>query len=438
MQVRAIPPALVAAIAMSLISNAVALCSRVAEGQLPMRAIMIAWGAGVAELVLLSAGLFELSRRLDGAARRCAHAAGAIFAVFLLWRLCRDALVVLDGQSRVELFHWSLVPHGVLSTAAAALIATAVSGWTRAPVASVVSILVVLGQGWVPWLGDELYDLLRAHPTAEKLYWLVLDLCSTLALIQLIAVGVRDREATLADPVAAASGARIAAVALWLRLGLAIVLALPLLMLLRMPGLPAVIHRVTPLVDIALAVLCAAGLLRLAGSRIEGLPASRLTAGATLVLWWAGIELTRLSHYADLSRFTGLASQDTELLEGWSIAGPLISVAGLVLAGTSIAAWAEARGALELRQSAVSRTIVLAILSTFSVPLGLGSIDSLGLYALISLLSIAGLVAFAGLMSRAAEMLASGPTLPSARVLSATERRGDGSDPGASADEPRM
>jgi hypothetical protein len=48
------------------------------------------------------------------------------------------------------------------------------------------------------------------------------------------------------------------------------------------------------------------------------------------------------------------------------------------------------------------------------------------------------LLAIASLVSRAAEMLASGPTLPAARVLAPTDRRGGGAESDASPGEDRM
>jgi hypothetical protein len=437
MRVRALPPALLAGIVMSLVADVVFATSGLVDGFRWPRLHMIAWGATFAETALTSAGLFELSRRLSGAARRCAHAAGVIFAVLFMWRMCRDSLILLDDQTRTELHRWSAVPHGLLVTAGMALIATAVSGWTRAPVAAVVSIVVVLGQGWIPGLDDMMSDFFRMHPTARKLYWPALHMCGTLALIWLYVAGVRGREDTIADPVTAARGARIAATALWLRLVLTLVLGPILVVLLRAPDLPDALLDAAPLLRVVTVAVCAVGLLRLAGSRIEGLPALRLAAGAALVLWWGGVELGQIVRAREFARFSEL-SFGSEFLEAWSIAGPLIAALGLVLAGTSIAVWAEGRAAWRLHKSAVSRTIVFGIFSTFSVvPAGFGTASALSLTALFGVLSIAGLIAMAGLWSRAAEQLAEGPTLPTARVLSASERGGDSQEPGGSTDEAR-
>ncbi|HWO20594.1 MAG TPA: hypothetical protein VNO30_17615 [Kofleriaceae bacterium] len=434
MRARALPPALLAGIVMGLVGSVVFAASGLVDGLRGPRVYMIGWGAIFAEAALTSAGLFELSRRLTGAARRCAHAAGAIFAVLFVWRVCRDALVVLDDQTRSELYRWSAVPHGLLVTAGTALIATAVSGWTRAPAAAIVSIVAVLGQGWLPGLDDAMASFFHAHPTARALYWPVLDICGTLALIWLYAVGVRGREDTIADPALAARGARIAATALWLRLVLALVLGPFVVVLLRAPDLPRILLDTAPLLGVVTAAVCAVGLLRLAGSRIEGLPAHRLAFGAALVLWWGGVELGRLVHTRELLQFSEL-SFGAEFLEAWSIVGPLVAALGLVLAGSSIAAWAEARAAWRLHKSAVSRTIVFGILSTFSVvPTGAGA-ASFGRIALFGVLSIAGLIAMSGLWSRAAELLAEGPTLPTARVLSVPERGAAGSEAGGAGSE---
>lgn len=411
-QVRALPPALVVAGPVALAAAAAGAGAARGNG---LEAVVqwneIAEGGWLAVTALLSAGLFELSRRLEGTGRRCAEAAGGLLGMQVCWLLLMPVLVALCGAAPDStLQRWSTQLPALLDGGAAVLAVVAVGGWRRAPVASAVAILAVVARPEVPGLGDALAAALPDGGLLQALFAPTLALGGTLALLWLSAVGARGRPSTIAVPEAAVSGLHIAAVGTWIRCGATLLVPLVLAHSV-MGGVPLLreLERVLPIALAAVMVLAAAGLLRLAGSRVEGLPALRLASGAAAILWWAGSEAARQSWGADLIE---VAVGDGS---PWLLAGPLAAILGLATAGSAIAAW-FAPTHPRLHQSARVRTGLFVGLSLASIVVQLAVTMPGGALLLGQLLRLLALGVMASLFSLAAAAAALRPMLPRARL----------------------
>jgi hypothetical protein len=160
-----------------------------------------------------------------------------------------------------------------------------------------------------------------------------------------------------------------------------------------------------------------------ARARLDGMPRLLLSLGAALTLWWGTIQLEQVTAILGAlgNRFGG--ERALEVVQQFSVAGPIVATLGLALVGTAIAMFAGHRGDLELRQAATGRTTTFVVLTLAGIALPLlatrptspGSAVALVVFTVVP--AILGLLALMALLARAAESVESEPGIPPARIV---------------------
>jgi cytochrome bd-type quinol oxidase subunit 2 len=153
------------------------------------------------------------------------------------------------------------------------------------------------------------------------------------------------------------------------------------------------------------------------------MPRLLLSLGAALTLWWGTIQLEQVTAILGAlgNRFGG--ERALEVVQQFSVAGPIVATLGLALVGTAIAMFAGHRGDLELRQAATGRTTTFVVLTLAGIALPLlatrptspGSAVALVVFTVVP--AILGLLALMALLARAAESVESEPGIPPARIV---------------------
>ncbi|MDQ3299779.1 MAG: hypothetical protein M3619_24635 [Myxococcota bacterium] len=425
---RSLPPALLVGLLVGMLGDLLQLVTGLARNDVFDRSIRweLFWlGLFAAEYLLITVGLFELARRATGQARTLLRVAAGIYAALLVWHSTRPVLDVfyIGSEWIIEVHRYSYVAVGVLSLVVAIVVIVAARGFVRAPAAAFLMIIAVLARGWVPYIGESLHRYLWENQTVGVVYWMVIGMMWTAGLAWLAMLIDGDHAESTTDGAITASGLRLAASALRFRVIVAIVIAVAMVGMVRSAGGLKLAMIGGPAVILASMVVCTLGLLAAVRGALPDLPRWRIVLGATITIWWAGVQLHQLLWlYRSIDGSFGGIRDNAEWLQAWSILGPLAATAGLALAGSAISSYAAARANDELREAASVRTLLFVVLSASGIAITsqLFKASSQNGFILLALIgagaSIAALISLAGLFTRAAETIASGPTLPTARV----------------------
>lgn len=410
--VRGIPPALVVAVVLSVFNRGAVLV------ELPERWWLLVVGTWFVELALAAAGLFELARGSQGPARRFAVGAAVIYAAGAAWTLVGEmALLALDDAGAAnELLTWVYRASAAGFVAAAVLLAAAVGGWRRTPVAAALGVAAAIA-GVLPYIADVVGGNSPLFDSLRKL----VSLGGCAATLYMLAVCTRDRSPALADAPAAMRGLRLAAKAMWLKLAVGVaIFNLGLTFSAQLPDTGLV--RWISLIGIAATVVGAAALLRVATSRLDGLPVLRVVLGAAGILWWARIELLHMWKRLIMGRVPAFAETAPESAL-WSVSGPLLAGAGIVTIGTALVAFADAQTNPRLSKQVMHRTIAYGAVVLFAFAMRERWVPRFpdefhAMNTIVTLPALAALLLLAGMFSRVADQLAAGPQLPPARAVS--------------------
>jgi hypothetical protein len=371
-----------------------------------VRWTVMSGGLNLAAHLLIAAGFFELVRTKRTAALVLAC---WTFTAFAAWLWVRPLLEILGAEIDHAVPYPFMFAGGVLTVSSVALVIAA-NGLRRAPVASVLVLVAVVGYGWVPVAGESIYRWLAHHHAFSAVYWLVQG--AMWAAGTLMLAGAIDLPEEAADPAAAVRGLRLLERALKLRVVCACAVAALGVGTVAAPKLELGVG----IVVLATMVLAALGCLQLARSKVDGLPREHVVIGAGIIAWWAGVQLLQLMYTTQ--RFF------RDYVEAWAIAGPLVGVAGLVVIGIAISAFARARALEALREAASARLVIYALLAGSGIVIASQAYKaSTASSALVLMMlgagaGIAGLITFAGLARQAAAAADQGPGLPEARVVS--------------------
>jgi hypothetical protein len=311
---------------------------------------------------------------------------------------------------------------GVLLLAGTVMLTLAAGAWRRVPLAAAGLIALEVTSYWVPVLGRQIADALGSDLSSRHLYGLVryaVNVSATVFVVASLAAGGRD---PAPDARTAAGGLRLARGALIFRIVAAIAIALLVVAGRSSEDAVKVIAMAGPSVVVIAMAGLAIGLQRVASARLDGMPRLLLSIGAALTLIWAAIQFEQATVLLDaiVDRFGG--SHALEVVQYFSLAGPLAATLGLALVGTSIASFAGHRGEHALRASATSRTTTFVLLTLGSIAIPLlarptspGGAIAVLLFAAIT--TILGLLALAALLAQAAESVESEPGIPPARIV---------------------
>ncbi|MGE0867182.1 MAG: hypothetical protein AB7P03_01375 [Kofleriaceae bacterium] len=393
------------------------------------RVNLIATGCYFVSTVMFALGTFELANRSPGRARTVGKVAGWLSLVALATFLRPvSELFVDDIESRMSMLQWIGRALGVLGFAAALLFTIAADSWRRAPVASVLLVVVHLTSWWVPYLGEALSDLLGAGSIATltryrfcMLGWSVAEACALLFIAS--AMAARGCEPTGDFPVAI-RGLRLARGALLYRLMFALAIAL-LALSAQSPSGQVILMFAAPIVAIVTMGLFAAGTLRAASARLDGMPRLAVVLGTTLVLLQCGVQLNQVANLAG-SVSSDLRFRDADDLAMFSVLGPVIATLGMAMIGVAIGVFASRRDDEGLWSSAAQRTIGFVLLSLFSIwvqsrlPETRSHSKTIVMLLAAAAANVFSLVSFAGLLGRTANRIAEmvTPEIPAARVVS--------------------
>jgi hypothetical protein len=389
-----------------------------------MRITLADQGMGVASDLILMSGAFVLARRLAGPAAAGARLVGYLLigrlALVVLWAIVESYIFVHHTPNEMEILY-------------------TVSGWAYCALAIGIAV------GWIMAAGGFTYRVGLAIPTVilvvlgsapytitEKVFQLVGD-GDFLRMMVRLAVGVlvavlailAARDAPeVPVPEAAASGLRLAASGLWLRIFAALGLACFTLLLASGgrggQGAIKVVMLAGQVVNIAAFVRFGLGALSVAGSDAADTPRYPFAIGGTLSLWCAAVMVMQTpwlvsAFYADGGSYV---SESAQLL---SVVLPLVAAAGIVAVVIGISGLAARRGLSSISDSAGSRGAAFVALTLASIAIQsliLPTVSTLPGLVLASLaLAVAGFIAIvqiAKLCGSAADQLGLEPSLPRA------------------------
>ena len=390
---------------------------------------MFSHGTALASTLLLAGALFGIANRLSRWQRTIVLIAAWLHVVWLAWSCARPVLFeLIDDPALMELLTvwvWRLM--GLATFAAIVLLTIAARAWWRPYSAFVVVAAVVLVVlelvPWAPYLSTWIHSLRTEHRLVYQAIWPLREILSDGAFLVVIHALMRDTTEPLPDLNGATSWFRRAEASIIVRIVAAVLLAL--VGLSNAPGAIKLVLVVGPM--IAVACMLAFGWCMLAVERaaISDMPRIRFLLGGTIAAWLAGIQLLQATSAYNMLRSDAMRNSfDTEAATMWTIIGPLIGIVGMVLVCSAIARFALIRGNHALRERAISRAIILAVLQVIVMlmPFALAKLTSVGMMIILSLtlagMAIAALVMLAGLMRQAADAIGTAPELPVARLRS--------------------
>lgn len=383
--------------------------------------------AQLAGTLLVAAALFGVAGRLSGWVRTVVLVAAWTQAAWTCWVLVQPYVFQLFADSARRDWYdsagWKLV--AVVMWGQMVAITVAARAWWRpaTPWVTVAAVVLVVLEsvGWVPSLMTSIYEWGTDHPYAVRAIWPLREALTGGALLIVVYGIVREAPAVLPDPARAARWLHRAGAALLIRLIVAIALGVLGIGLIKSPSVIKVVFLVGP----AIALLSIYGfgwsLLSLERAVLPGMPGLRLALGALASAIAASLQSVQL-----LAVYKQFADRDAAFSKveatSWTVIGPLIGIAGVGLACWAIAAWARTIGDERLRELAIGRAIVYAILNALVMvlPFLIESARSASTVLVLGLLAAVGaivaLVLVASVFHRAAEAIAPGPSLPEARL----------------------
>ena len=380
----------------------------------------------IAALLLVAAALFSVANRVSGFPRTLLVIAGSLHLAYMTWILGRPFLMELLGTGKLqwlEGYGWKLV--AFVFWTATVLITIAARAWWRPAtpwvvVAAVVGV-VVEALTWLPYVNGLLEDVSDSHPYVYRVFWPLREALTSGALLVMIHGILREAPAALPSPNHAAEWMRRAGASLMVRVVAAIALAVLGIGIIKSPGMMKYVLVLGPAISVLAIVGFAWSLLGVDRAELPAMPRIRLTLGAALVVVSAGLMMNQL-----IAAFRVFGDRDSSYalqeVEMWSVIAPLLSIAGMVLACSAIASWAVKTGNESVREMAIARAIVHAVLSVLVlfVPLALGKATSsgavLGIALIGAIAAIVSIVVVATVFTRAADAIQPSPMLPEARL----------------------
>jgi hypothetical protein len=399
-----LPAALLVGLAMYVLHDLAALVFRV----MPMspRWAIAAFGLELASYVLITVGLHDLAHRTPKPALR---AAWVLLAIAALWGWAQPIVEMFSGYMPWDSpwFGYANIASGALVTASAVALVVAADGVKRAPIASVLVVLAVLGRGWFPAVGDALNGFLGYSMGLAGLYVLVNGLMWCGGLFVLARhVSVESEP----DVKTAVSGLRIVERSLKLRAVFAIAA-----LAVGLGAAPAwntskVFAIGLPVLSLATLVIVGLGCLRLARAKLENQSSMQTVIGGALVLWWCALNLQRSAFPYGLDA----------IAETWSLVGPLALAAGFVVVGMDVLKSLPA-----LREVLAARMVAFIALSIVAILIQSGVVEAtlrthIALGFVAAFANIGAALAFASLAGRAADAIGK-PAVPEARVVSTSQ-----------------
>lgn len=428
---RALPPALLLAFAgwFVMIVASVVVLFAVKEPWSAVRYHLTSGGVGFATQVLGLVGVLELARRLTGSAALGMRIAAAGFAFEIVLDL---AWALLQFKTNLWEHEWvyKVADYAFWGGWLALPVGVAIANWRERRMLAIIVVAVWL-LTWPPaLLAKPMYSWLPAGKSGEVIEAVLRALRYALVLG---GFAVLARGHLASDRLAASSGLRIAAKALWLRLIAAA--AVPLLTLLVIGGRASkgsvemlkLATFVALLVNIFAFVQFGVGALRTARASVPELGRWPFVLGGAASLWASGVMISQTSWlyrllYKDGGDSFGGGGMD--YAQALALALPLVITGGMALIAVGIGTFAGRRGSEELRGHAqakgagfVTLSLVAIAMTSWMVPkaTSLGSLAMLMLLALGS--AVAAIVMMAKLLGLAADELDREAGLPTASVV---------------------
>ncbi len=377
------------------------------------------FGCSIAGQTLLAAGLVGLADRSSGMARTALRIAVAVIVLFVLWRIARPVLGMawksaLSGRA-VEYVWRGLSALWLVATVALSIGARA---WTRpaspwVTVGAVFAIVVSVFGGWTPYFGSWLIHALGDHPTAFTMFWLLHEIAWVGGLFCMIYGIGRLAIAPTPDPGLAVRGFRTATHALYACLLVAVALALLASRVIRSPDAVEMMLVIAPVIALLATIAFAWGVLAVDRAELEAMPRIRLAVGVALSVWASVIRCLA-------SRPIDSVFDDPEAFSAWTIVGPLIGIAGVILVLWAIYRFAVAGGPSReaLRESALGTGVfyLFAMLIATGLPHADERNDPLAVASVSAIAALAAVIVLARLMAICTRALSDTPQMPEARV----------------------
>lgn len=392
---------------------------------------MIGEGVGFACGALLLLGTLEMLNRATPVERSrlklAAIGVGVAFAAdtaLVLLQFTKDPwghTTVMTVYYSVALVGWGLFVLGLTLVA---------------PPSRRVLGFVAIGLTIVTWMPEQISNKLwHALSLEGKPLYVVEMLCTIvrLALLAALVTMLPHRE-TPARPHEAAEGMRSVARGLFIRVVLALVVALFVVMMSMSRGAGEgalsffkLLMMTQVIVGVVALAMTGFGALRAARSGVRDLGTYSLTIGGGASLWATGVSLVQVPmiyrmFYGDRSGFNGREMR--EMTEVLSTALPVVVIVGVGVLATVIAGWAARRGNEDLRSDAQGKgigymvlTLAAIAIATWMLPKARKAESGAMLMLLAAGASLWGTVMIAKLFQRAADAFEADPGLPPATLV---------------------
>ncbi len=386
--------------------------------------------AAVSAILLVTSALFGIAGRLSRWPRTVMHVAAWLNVVGMAWLLARPVMFGLisssdDGETFRLLLEWGWRVVSFMLFAGAVLVTIAARAWwrPRTPWVTVCAVVLVVAElvVWAPYLASWIHSLYRDHETIYQLFWPIREALSAGALLVVVHAIMQDTTEPLPDPNAATAWFRRAEASILLRIVAAIGLSILGLGIVRSPGALKAVLVGGPMIAIGCMLVFSWAMLSIERASVPGMPRIRLVLGAGFAAWAAGIQLFQSLAAYRLLTGTGFSAREDEATM-WSLGAPVAGIVGVVLVCSAIARFADTRNDQSLREMAIARAVIYAILSGVSMVLPFLMAESqdkstvIGMSLILALCAIASLVVLAGTMRRVADAIGTVPTLPEARL----------------------
>jgi hypothetical protein len=383
----------------------------------------------VAELLAL-VGALELARRLTGRAALGMRvvtfgfvlqiAIDVVWALLLLKSNLYEHEWVYKTMDYVSWATWLPIPIGL-----------AIAVWDERRALGI-AIVVVFVLTWPPrFLAEPMFSWMGHGKSGVILDSLLRALRYALLFAGFVAAA---RGATATDRHEAASGMRLAAKSLWLRLIAAAVVPLLTLMVIGSRGKGGIeLLKVATISALVINLISftqfGVGALRAARASVPELGRWSLVVGGSGSLFAAGVSLMQLPYvYQVLYKSDGLGfSGGADYIQALALAVPLIVIGGMAIIAVAIAGLGARRGNEILRADAQAKgagfvvlSLVAIAISTWMAP-DAKSLGSLAMMMLLALgAAVTALVMIARLLGLAADELDRDAPLPTASVVHGT------------------
>jgi len=435
---RGLPPALLLAFAGWFgwqIANVIFLLT-VKESWSAVRFHLVNEGLGFACESLSLLGALELARRASGQVALGLKIAACGFAGALLVNTGWGFVQFKDNLWQQEWIYkavdyaffvvWVVVPIGL-----------AIANWRERRELAIAIVIVSLLTWPPPFLAKAMYSWM---PSGKSSYVIDGALRTVRFALFLVGFAKLPQVGAVVDRIAAASGLRLAAKSLWLRVIAAISLVLLTLMLVAGRGSKSGLEVfklatfTVLIVNIIAFAQFGAGALRTARASVADLGRWPFALGGAISLWAAGVTLGqmpwlyRMLYKGDSSSFG--SENAMQYAQALAVALPILVTGGIALLAVALAGLGARSGNEDLRGQAqakgagfVTLTLVALAITQWMIPEAMKKATSAGGFMMLSVLaalsSLFAIVMMAKLLNAGADALEAEPGLPPASVVSA-------------------